>query len=64
MADTKATTPKAKAASAGPPARSGEDFRKEWADANNKEPSEMREIHAEGGWVDRFDGNGWVREEG
>lgn len=48
----------------GPPERSGEDFRKEWADANGKDPSEMHEIRYPGGWVDRFDGNGWVQEGG
>lgn len=46
------------------PDRSGEDFRKEWADANKVDPSEMHEIHYPGGWVDRFDGNGWVQEGG
>ena len=44
------------------PDRSGEDFRKEWADANGVDPKEMYEIHAIGGWVDRFDGAGWVQE--
>jgi hypothetical protein len=46
----------------GPPERSGEDFRKEWAEFNNVDPSDMREIHAVGGWIDRFDGRGWVQE--
>lgn len=45
-----------------PPDRPGEEFRNEWAKANSKEPSEMREIRAPGGWVDRFDGRGWVQE--
>ena len=48
----------------GPPARSGEEHRQEWADANGVDPAEMREIHHPGGWVDRFDGRGWVQLEG
>lgn len=46
------------------PDRPGEDFRREWAKFNGVDPSEMREIHALGGWVDRFDGRGWVQEGG
>ena len=48
----------------GPPERSGEDLRREWADANGVDPSDMHEIRYPGGWVDRFDGNGWVQEGG
>ena len=49
---------------AGPPKRPGEEFRQEWADANGVDPSEMHTIRYPGGWVDRFDGNGWVQEGG
>lgn len=55
---TPETTPDAVPA----PDRAGEDFRREWAEANNVDPSEMREIRAMGGWVDHFDGRGWVQE--
>lgn len=55
-------TPGATPEATPPPDRSGEDFRREWAAFNNVDPSEMREIHAVGGWVDRFDGAGWVQE--
>lgn len=48
----------------GPPSKAGEEYRKEWAEANGKDPSEMREIHHPDGYVDRFDGRGWVPEEG
>lgn len=48
----------------GPPSRAGEEYRQEWAEANGKDPSEMREIHHPDGYVDRFDGRGWVPEEG
>lgn len=44
------------------PERSGDDYRNEWAQANGLPPSEMREIRHPGGWVDRFDGRGWVQE--
>lgn len=47
-----------------PPTEDAEAHRKAWADFNGVDPSEMREIHYPGGWVDRFDGAGWVREEG
>lgn len=47
-----------------PPSKAGEEYRKEWAEANGKDPSEMREIHHPDGYVDRFDGRGWVLEEG
>lgn len=47
-----------------PPKRPGEEYRREWADANGVDPSQMHELHHPGGWVDRFDGNGWVQEGG
>lgn len=67
MAEDKAK-PKAAPAEAstvdGKPDRPGEEYRQEWADANGVDPSEMHEIHYPGGWVDRFDGRGWVQEGG
>jgi hypothetical protein len=47
-----------------PPAGLAEEQRQAWAKANNRDPAEMTEIHYPGGWVDRFDGAGWVRENG
>jgi hypothetical protein len=44
-----------------PPAELAEQMRKEWAKNNDRDPAEMTEIHYPGGWVDRFDGAGWVR---
>lgn len=49
-------------AAAVPPTEDAAAHRQAWADANGVDPSEMREIHYPGGWVDRFDGRGWVRE--